>query len=140
LYTWVREGGGVDKHRDLRGALRAFLFVGALVSWSGPSPTLRRMGLWVRPTATPERIWAVWVAARAATFPSRAGRDRADGDVEPSPRRVLPPSHGTESRIWLPPLSPCREGGGLLTRLPLRGRRGVRVPGRSSCGPLCAQG
>jgi hypothetical protein len=101
-------------------------------------------GLWafgfgpLRPQTT---SWALWAAARAATFPSRAGRDRADGDVEPSPRRVLPPSHGTESRIWLPPLSPCREGGGLFTRLPLRGRRGVRVLGRSSCGDrFCAPG
>ena len=57
----------------------------------------------------------MWAAARAATFPSRAGRDRADGDVEPSPRRVLPPSHGTESRR-VRPLLPLRGGGGSLPR------------------------
>ena len=33
-------------------------------------------------------VWAVWAAARAAPFPSRAGCDRTDGTRGPSPRRV----------------------------------------------------
>ena len=62
------------------------------------APTLRRTGRWVRPTATPGgNCRAVWAAACAASLPSRAGRDRAGGNVVSPPRRVNPPSRGTES-------------------------------------------
>ena len=80
------------------------MFLGVWVSWSGSAPIRRLRGLWVRPTPTPVSSWALWAASRAASFPSRAGRGRAVGNVESSPRRVYPPSRGTEGSPALAPL------------------------------------
>ena len=48
--------------------------------------------------------WALWAAARAATFPSRAGCDRTDGTREvPPPPGVVPQAAGRKrmlSRIF----------------------------------------
>ena len=92
-------------------------------------PPCQPAGLWalgfdpLRPQYTG---WAVWAAAHAALLPSRAEHDRARGNAVASPRRVLPPSRGTEdcSGVDRPP--PCGkrqppppEGGGV------DGRRGA---------------
>ena len=59
-------------------------------------------------------VGAVWAAAHAAPLPSRAGHDRAGGNVAPSPRRVYPPSRGTEVGSTGPP--PRGRGGGCMCR------------------------
>ena len=74
----TRTGGGVDKHRDYGGLLASPLFVGALVSWSGPSPTRRLMGLWIRPTATPV-LWLGGVGRRPRRELPQQGRTRSRG-------------------------------------------------------------
>ena len=63
-------------------------------------PPRQPSGVWAvgfDPLRPQVNSWATWAAARAASLPSRAGRDRAGGNVVPPPRRVYPPSRGTES-------------------------------------------
>ena len=55
------------------------------------SPSTRRLiSPWIRPMAHHTSGWAKRAAAYAAPVPSRAGRDRAGGNVAPPPRRVSP--------------------------------------------------
>ena len=72
--------GGVEKHRLVYGGT---VSLGATYVTEAAS-ALTPIGLWaqgVRPAAAPERIWAVRTAARTAPPPSRAGCDRALGNV-----------------------------------------------------------
>ena len=110
------------------GPKRAYCFSGLGVLGGPPR---QPSGLWAfgfdprRPQCTG---WAAWVAARAASFPSRAGRVRVGGNVVPSPRRVLPPSRGTESFL---PSPPCggRGPGGVVCSLSSMGGAGRAAHG-----------
>ena len=71
--------------------------------------TRRLMGLWIRPTPTPEHSWALQVAGRAASFPSRAGRDRT-GEKRGAfpPPGVIPQAAGRRGTVGVvvsPPLA-----------------------------------
>ena len=72
--------------------------MGALVGPPRQPSGLRAFGF--GPPRTSTQAWAV---ARAEPVPSRAGRDRADEDVAPFPRRVYPPSRGTDGALETPP-------------------------------------
>ena len=75
------------------------MFFGRGCPGRASSSTLRLTGLWIRPAAHQLTNWAVGAVARAEPVPSRAGRDRADEDVAPFPRRVYPPSRGTDDAL-----------------------------------------
>ena len=64
------------------------MFFGALVSWASIHTNPQAYEPLDSTRVAPDDNWAQGVAARAVSFPSGAGRDRASGNMALSPRRV----------------------------------------------------